>query len=132
MPVRGIRGATTVDEDSPQVVLKASRELLEEILNRNPKLQSEDIAACIFTATADIKSAFPAQAARQLGWNEAALMSAQEIPVPGSLAACIRVLILWNTDQPQRSVKHVYLKEARSLRPDLSIEEVSDVDHHAS
>jgi chorismate mutase len=132
MPVRGIRGATTIDRDIPEVLLESSRELLEEILHANPGLKPENMAACIFTVTPDIKSAFPAQAARQLGWQWVPLMSAQEIPVPGSIKACIRVLILWNTEQPQGAIKHVYLKNARSLRPDLSVEEVSDVNHHAS
>jgi chorismate mutase len=132
MPVRGIRGATTIEKDETEILLEASRELLSEILCANPGLEPEDISACFFTVTPDLQSAFPAQAARQMGWQWVPLMSAQEIPVPGGLQACIRVLILWNTEIPQGAIKHVYLKNAKVLRPDLSVEEVSDVNHHES
>ena len=82
-------------------------------------IQAEDVAAVFFTVTDDLDAAFPAQAARMLGWQQVPLLDAREIPVPGSLPRCIRVLLLWNTDTPQSEVVHVYLGEARRLRPDL-------------
>ena len=117
--VRGIRGAITVDEDTPEAILSATRELLEAIVAQNEIRSYEELAAIIFTVTEDLSSAFPAEAARQLGMNRVPLLSAREVPVPGSLPRVIRVLALWNTDRPQDAVRHVYLREARRLRPDL-------------
>ncbi len=120
MPVRGIRGATTICEDNPEAIRLATRELLLAICAANPSLRPVDIASVFFTTTDDIRAAYPAQAARELGWEEVPLMDAQEIPVPGSLACCIRVMILWNTELAQNEVQHVYLREAARLRPDLA------------
>ncbi len=120
MAVRGIRGATVVEVDQPDVILAATRELLQAILRANPTLNPEDIASAYFTVTDDIHSAYPAQAARQMGWERVPLMCAREIPVPGGLPRCIRVLIHWNTDLSASSIKHVYLGAARQLRPDLN------------
>jgi len=119
MPVRGIRGATTVTADESNLILEATKELLEAILQANTNLLPEDIASAIFTVTADLASAFPAQAARQMGWTHIPLMCMNEIPVPGSLPKAIRVLIHWNTEMPQNQIKHIYLREAVKLRPDL-------------
>jgi chorismate mutase len=121
MNLRGIRGATTVDQDDPETILNATEELLVKILQTNPTLQVGDIASVIFTLAADLKSVFPAQAARRIGWQEVPLMCAQEIPVPGSLPRCIRVLLHWNVDLPQSAIHHVFLHNAHSLRPDLSL-----------
>ena len=120
MNIRGIRGAITVEEDRAELILAATGELLTAILEANPSLRSEDIASVIFTLSPDLCSAYPAQAARQLGWVDVPLLCAQEIPVPSSLPRCIRVLIHWNTDLAQHQIKHVYLKGALGLRPDLS------------
>jgi len=120
MPVRGIRGAIVSPGNQPEAILSATRELLDAILVNNPTLKPEDIASAIFTVTDDLTSVYPAQAARQLGWNRVPLMCAQEIPVHGSLPRCIRVLIHWNTELSQSDVRHVYLGEAEKLRPDLS------------
>ena len=119
MPVRGIRGATVATENSPEAIISASRELLETIVTSNPTIVIEDIASMIFTVTNDLTSAYPAKAARDLGWISIPLMCAVEIPVPDSLSKCIRVLLHWNTDLPQTSIRHIYLKEAAVLRPDL-------------
>ena len=119
MTIRGIRGATVVQHDETEEVLSATRELLTAILKANPTLDPADLASALFTVTGDLCSAYPARAARQLGWDEVPLMCALEIPVPGSLPRCIRVLLHWNTDLPQSSVRHVYLGAAASLRPDL-------------
>lgn len=119
MPIRGIRGATTVTADEPDLILQATRELLEEILAENAGMRTEDIASALFTVTDDLASTFPAQAARQMGWGLVPMMCAREIPVPGSLPKVIRVLVHWNTDKAQKEVTHVYLRDAVRLRPDL-------------
>src|SRR5512147_1320802 len=119
MPIRGIRGATTVGADEPELILQATRELLEAILEENVGLQTEDVASAVFTVTDDLNSTFPAQGARQMGWGLVPMMCAREIPVPGSLPRVIRVLVHWNTDLPQNQITHVYLREAVKLRPDL-------------
>ncbi|HRQ22049.1 MAG TPA: chorismate mutase [Anaerolineales bacterium] len=119
MPIRGIRGATTVPADEPDLILQATRELLEEILAENESMRPEDVGSAIFTVTEDLASAFPAQAARQMGWGLVPMLCAREIPVPGSLPRVVRVLVHWNTDTPQSEVTHVYLRYAVKLRPDL-------------
>uniref|UniRef100_A0A7C2C2K6 Chorismate mutase AroH n=1 Tax=Thermus islandicus TaxID=540988 RepID=A0A7C2C2K6_9DEIN len=117
--VRGIRGAITVEEDTPEAIHQATRELLLKMLEANGIRSHEELAAVIFTVTEDLVSAFPAEAARQIGLHRVPLLSAREVPVPGSLPRVIRVLALWNTDTPQDRVRHVYLREAVRLRPDL-------------
>lgn len=119
MALRGIRGATTVNHQDGKAILDATRELLLALHEANPSLKPEDIASVIFTVTEDLHGVFPAQAARELGWMEVPLLDTMEIPVPGSLPGCIRVLIHWNTDLMQHEVHHVYLHDARNLRPDL-------------
>ena len=119
MTIRGIRGATTVTADEPDLILKATRELLEEILAENRGMLPEDVASAIFTVTGDLISTFPAQAAREMGWDLVPMLCACEIPVPSSLSRVIRVLVHWNTELPQSEIKHVYLREAVKLRPDL-------------
>ena len=116
---RGIRGAITVEEDTPEAIHQATRELLLKMLEANGIQSYEELAAVIFTVTEDLTSAFPAEAARQIGMHRVPLLSAREVPVPGSLPRVIRVLALWNTDTPQDRVRHVYLREAVRLRPDL-------------
>jgi chorismate mutase len=125
MPVRGIRGATTVHADQAEPILAATQELLEAILVHNPGLVPEAIASALFTVTDDLSAVYPAKAARQIGWVQTPLMCAREIPVPGSLPRCIRVLIHWNTSLPQSAIRHVYLGEATQLRPDLGAENLS-------
>jgi chorismate mutase len=120
MSIRGIRGATVVTSDDPDQILSATRELLVEIRNANPSLIPEDLASVLFTVTADLRSAYPARAARDLGWDLTPLLCALEIPVPGSLPYCIRVLIHWNTDLAQSAIHHIYLRDAVRLRPDLA------------
>jgi chorismate mutase len=119
MPIRGIRGATTVPADDPDLILEATRELLEEILAENDSMRPEDIASAVFTVTGDLASTFPAQAARQMGWDLVPMLCAREIPVPNSLPRVIRVLVHWNTDISQNKITHVYLRDAVQLRPDL-------------
>ncbi len=119
MPIRGIRGAVQAEENSPGAIFRATGELLQALMDANPSLQTEDLASAVFTVTADLNAAYPARAARNLGWDQVALMCAQEIPVPGSLPRCVRVLLHWNTDLAQSAVRHVYLGAAAGLRQDL-------------
>ena len=117
---RGVRGATTVASDDREEILRATRELLALMIRENG-IEKEDVASAIFTTTTDIVGAFPATAARQLGWLDVPLICSHEIDVPGSLDKCIRVLVHWNTNKPQSGIQHVYLKEAQSLRPDKTL-----------
>lgn len=119
MIMRGIRGATTVNEDRVEQVLQATRELLQ-IMQEENDFAIEDVASALFTVTSDVRSVFPAAAARSIGWDKVPLMCFQEIEVPESLPLCIRVLVHVNTDKSQGEIKHIYLKEARSLREDLT------------
>ena len=119
MAIRGVRGATTVSADEPDLILAGTGELLEAILDANEDMKPEDVGSAFFTVTDDLASTFPAQAARQMGWSLVPMVCAREIPVPGSLPRAIRVLVQWNTDMPQNKITHVYLREAVKLRPDL-------------
>jgi chorismate mutase len=114
---RGVRGATTADANTEDAILAATRELLEQVVAANG-ITPDDIASVWFTATDDLNAAFPAKAARQLGWLDTALMCAREMDVPGQPARCIRVLINWNTSRAQADIEHIYLREAVRLRPD--------------
>lgn len=119
MAIRGIRGATTVAADDPESILQATRELLEAILDENDSMKPEDVGSALFTVTQDLNSTFPAQGAREMGWGLVPMLCAREIPVPGSLPRVIRVLVHWNSEVTQSEIRHVYLHEAVSLRPDL-------------
>lgn len=112
-----IRGATTADHDDPPHVRAATRELLETIVARNA-LVPGDIVSVLFTVTGDLTSEFPARAARELGWVDVPLLCTTEIPVPGALARCIRVLVHAESDRPRSAIEHVYLRGAGSLRPE--------------
>ncbi len=114
---RGVRGATTVTENTKEAILEATRELLYIIIRANG-MRPEDVASAYFTTTMDLNATYPALAARQLGWYDAALLCGHEMRVPDSLPYCIRVLIHWNTTRSAKDIVHVYLREAASLRPD--------------
>ncbi|MFM8474665.1 MAG: chorismate mutase [Planctomycetaceae bacterium] len=119
MAVRGIRGATSVQQDTPDQIRAAARELMEEILRRNQIFDFDDVISAVFTTTADLTAAFPAEAARAMGMNFVPLLCAQEIPVPGSMPRCLRILLHVNSDRSPRDIEHVYLHDAQRLRPDL-------------
>lgn len=119
MNCRGVRGATTVAANDREAVLQATRELLALMVHRNG-IRKEDVASGIFTTTSDLTAEFPALAARQLGWLDVPMLCGHEMSIPGSLPRCIRILLHWNTDKPQREIQHVYLREAVRLRPDKS------------
>ena len=117
MPVRGIRGATTVERDTREDILAATRELLAAMVQAN-QIAPDDIASALFTTTPDLSGDYPARAARELGWSTVPLLGATEMQVPGALARCIRVLLHVNTARHPTSIKHIYLRDARALRPD--------------
>jgi chorismate mutase len=116
--VRGIRGAINVRQNSETEISSATRELLVGMLEAN-HLRQEDIISIFFTLTADLNAAFPAAAARELGWSDVPLLGAVEVDVPGAMPFCIRVLMHVNTTLARSEIKHLYLREARSLRADL-------------
>ena len=120
MPCRGIRGATTVETNTREAILDATRELLDELIRQND-VHKEDVASAYFTTTLDLNAEFPAVAARNgLGWINIALMCGHEMDVPGSLAMCLRILLHVNTERSQAEICHVYLRGAAVLRPDLA------------
>ena len=119
MAVRGIRGAITVESDDAALIRAAARELLEEILRRNKITDFDDVISAVFTTTADLVAAFPAEAARAIGMNQVPLLCALEIPVSGSMPLCIRVLLHINSERTPREIEHVYLRDAQKLRPDI-------------
>jgi chorismate mutase len=117
MFVRGIRGATAVKTDSSEAILAATTELLQAIVATND-IKIDDVASIIFTVTPDLKSEYPARAARLLGWNTVALLGATEMDVVTGLKRCIRVLLHVNTVKTAAQIKHIYLHEAKALRAD--------------
>lgn len=119
MLVRGIRGAITVTADQRQAVIEATYKLLRKIQSEN-NFNTEDIVSVLFTVTPDIKSVFPAEARRLLGWDLVPLMCFQEIEVENALPLCIRVLVHINCDKKQTEIKHIYLENAVTLRKDLA------------
>ena len=118
MYCRGIRGATTVERNEREEILAATTELLELLIQHN-ELNAEDVASAIFTVTEDLDAAFPALAARLMGWTNVPLLSTREIPVPGSLGKCIRILLHVNTTRSAAEIRHVYLRGAANLRPEF-------------
>jgi chorismate mutase len=116
---RGVRGATTVPENQAQAILAATGELFRALIEANG-IEEDDVASVLLTATPDLDAAYPALAVRQLGWTHTALSCVQEMAVPGSLPHCIRVLVHWNTARALDEIQHVYLHQARCLRPDLA------------
>ena len=118
MKVRGVRGATTSDSNSREDILLAARDLITGIIEAN-EIVADDVASILFSTTADLNAEFPAVAARNLGFTNTALECLVEMNVPGSLARCIRVLMHVNSDKQQKEIRHIYLKNAKSLRADL-------------
>lgn len=129
--VRGIRGATTASGDTADAILDATQELLAEIVAANA-LQLDLVASALFTVSPDLTAAFPAAAARRMGWQLVPLLNFTEIGVPHGLPRCIRVLIHVNTTVAQDRIQHVYLREAHVLRPDLKQSPESATEQHNS
>lgn len=114
---RGIRGATTATANTSEDILEATLELMHALIALND-LSAGDVASAVFTTTPDLNATFPAVAAREIGWNEVPLLCSHEMDVPASLQKAVRVLIHVNTTKSASEIKHVYLKDARTLRPE--------------
>ncbi len=121
MLTRGVRGATTVEANSPESILEATKELLAAMLKVND-VDVEYVASAFFTVTPDLNAEFPAIAARDMGWSSVALLCGHEMNKPGALPMTLRVLLHVNTEKAAREIKHVYLRGARVLRPDIETE----------
>jgi chorismate mutase len=121
MMIRGIRGATTVTNNDASEIVDATEELLREMIRAND-VKASDVASVLISVTDDLTAAFPAQALRRIeGWTYVPVMCMREIPVPGSLPRCIRVMMTAETPKAQEEVVHIYLRNAVQLRPDLSL-----------
>ncbi len=118
MLCRGVRGATTVETNTAETIREATAELLKALVEAND-IEHDRVASIVFTTTMDLNAAFPAVAARELGWTDIALLNAHEMAVPGALPRCIRILLHLNTERSATEIKHIYLRDARKLRPDL-------------
>jgi chorismate mutase len=127
MMMRGVRGATRVEQNDATDILEATRELLEKMIVLNG-IEEEQVASVLFTTTPDLNACYPAQAARDIGWHQVALMGFQEIQVPNGMNTCIRVLIHWNTEKRLDEIKHVYMRDTVRLRPDLYPDNRVEVD----
>jgi chorismate mutase len=115
---RGIKGATTLEKNTRDEILEATKALLTLMIEHN-SIDPDDVASALFTVTSDLNAEFPALAARQMGWTEVPLSCMHELDVPGSLRMCLRILLHVNTDRRANEIVHVYTKGARVLRPDL-------------
>lgn len=118
MSVRAIRGASTVENNDKNEILAETKRLLKTIVTEN-NINTNEIISVFFSLTSDLNACYPAAAAREMGWADIALMCTKEIDVPGSLRKCIRVLMHINSDKSNNDIKHIYLKGAKGLRPDL-------------
>ena len=118
--MRGIRGAITVEQDEKEAIWQAAAEMVTAMLQENG-IAPEDIGAAIFSQTEDLVSAFPSAGVRSRvpGFDLVPLFDARQLAIEGSLAHCIRVLLLVDTERPQKGIHHIYLGGARSLRPDI-------------
>ena len=121
MRSRGVRGATTATANTREAICTATQELLRRLIESN-EIPLEEISSAFFTVTDDLDAEYPALAAREMGWIHVPLLCAREIPVPGGLARCIRVLLHVNTETAQEQIRHVYLREAAILRPAFAAE----------
>lgn len=118
MPIRAIRGATTAPDNTREAILESTQALLQALVEANG-LSAGDVIAATFSVTSDLDQAYPAEAARALGWSMAGLMCVQEMRAEGALERCIRVRVLWETERPQSAMRHTYLRGASDLRKDL-------------
>ena len=118
MKFRGVRGAITADANTADAILGAARQLMTALIEANG-IEEDDVASVIFTTTADLTAAYPAKAARELGWRRTALLGAREMNMDEGIEHCIRVLIHWNTPKSLDEIVHVYMLGAIALRPDL-------------
>jgi len=118
MPVRALRGATTLEVDTEEQLADRVQTLLKEMLARND-VDHDDLISIIFTATDDLRAAFPATVARGLGLGDVPLLCARELAVDGGTPRCVRILMHFTTERSRRELHHVYLEGAKGLRDDL-------------
>jgi chorismate mutase len=122
MPVRGIRGATTAAVNTPDAIVEATEELLRELMRAND-LDVSEVCFAFFTTTHDLTAEFPAFAARRLGWVDVPLLCSHDmdvqLPNPRGVPMCIRILLLYNTENPQSAMRAVYLRGAQAIKADL-------------
>jgi chorismate mutase len=122
VPVRGIRGATTAEANTADAIVEATQELLHELVKLN-ELDPDEVAFCYLTTTPDLNAEFPALGARRLGWVDVPLLCGHDMnvpmPNPRAVARCIRILLLYNTDRPQATMRHAYLRGAKAIKADL-------------
>lgn len=114
---RGVRGAIDVAANTPEAILGATHNLLTAMIEAN-NIEPDDVGSMFMTTTMDLDAQYPAVAARQLGWMDVAILCGHEMNVPHGLTMCLRILIMWNTILTPQEIRHVYLGEARRLRPD--------------
>ena len=122
MPLRGIRGATTANANTPEAIMEATEDLLRELVNLN-NLDPTEIGAAFFTTTPDLNAEFPAHAVRRLGWLDIPMLCGHDMevqqPNPRGVARCIRILLLYNTPRPQAAMRFAYLRGAEAIKSDL-------------
>jgi chorismate mutase len=128
MMIRGVRGAITVSENSAEAIWSATQEVLQNLIDGNG-IQEDDVASIMFTTTPDFSAAYPAMAARMMGWSRTALMGFAEADIDDGLTMCIRILIHWNTNKTFDEIQHVFLQGAEVLRPDLANKELIEEDN---
>jgi len=119
MPIRGIRGAISVPRNTRHEIFHRTQELLRAMIHAN-HIRKENVAAAFYTLTPDLDADFPAYAARDIGWKHVPMMCASELPVPGAMKRVVRVMLLVDTYQTPEEIRHQYLGETASLRPDLA------------
>ena len=119
---RGIRGATTVDANTAEDILEMTTDLLEALIRLNA-IAPDDVVSAIFTTTPELTASFPALAARNLGWTEVPLLCSHEMGVPGALAGVVRILLHVNTTRSAAEIRHIYLRNARALRPEWAYDD---------
>jgi chorismate mutase len=114
----GIRGATTIEIDDEKEIMKNTIDLLKEIISAND-LSNDKVTAVFFSSTKDISAAYPAKAARHMGFTDVPLMCFQEMHVEGSLQKCIRLCVFYDGEMAKKDLRHIYLNNAKQLRPDI-------------
>jgi chorismate mutase len=119
---RGVRGATTIAANTAEDILEATTDLLDALIRLN-EITAEEVVSAVFTTTPELNAAFPALAARKLGWTEVPLLCAHEMDVPGALRGVIRILLHINTPRLPAEIRHVYLRDARALRPEWAYDD---------
>lgn len=124
MPVRGIRGATTAAGNDAAAIVEATEELLRQLVTLN-QVDPDEVAFAYFTTTRDLDAEFPALAARRMGWLDVPLLCGHDMevrqPNPRGVPRCVRILLLYNTDRPQREMRHAYLRGAVAIKQDLDL-----------